>query len=218
MILLLKRLVRWFARNVFFHRASPRRRPRLTASIFGGTAVLDSLESRSLLSGASPLSFPGTIASVASGRPIPDVTVNDTGAPDGIPITVSFMAQSSSGTLLPGAAVTATTTGGTATFKGLYFYGGTATNATPTAQSGDATTTSSAFNVTAGADQLFVSTAITGTVAGTALPDIKVPILDVNGNLVTSDNSTTLPLSIDHNPGNAQFVDANGNPVTAVPV
>src|SRR5262249_36122000 len=107
-----------------------------------------------------------------------------------------------------------TVTNGVATFNGLSI-NKTGTGYTLKAMSGTLTgATSNAFNITPGkADHLAFGTQPSNAVVGSAItPAVKVQILDANNNLVTTDNSDAVTLTLATNPSGATL---NGtNPVT----
>ena len=182
-------------------RPAPARRTRPT---------LELLEARELL---AQLTFVTQPLSIATGQALNPVTVSssDGGA---APITIS-LGNNQSGLQLEGT-VTKNAVNGQATFDNLVLFGGSGENSKNLvliASSGTDSATSSSFVVKPGADHLFIAPLST-TAAGNNLGPVTVQVLDGDGALTKSDFTTQVQLYIDHNPGGAQFIDANGKPLT----
>ena len=162
----------------------------------------------------------------ALGHVMQTVEVKSSLATANVPITVSITAQNTNGSPILGGTVTELTdAAGVAQFKDLYVYGGTSKQVTMTAQAGADVAKSATFQVTQGGDHLYLTTQLTNAqipnaVAGTPLPVLTVYVLDANGAIDKSDGAAggppgdTIQLYIDHNPGNAKFIDTQ--PKTAV--
>src|SRR5262249_37186839 len=74
--------------------------------------------------------------------------------------------------------------------------------------------TSNAFQVKPGGSTLYFSFTFVTTAAGGRLGTITVQDLSASGAVDADDNTTQVLLTINNNPGGAQFVDAtSGNPV-----
>jgi hypothetical protein len=120
------------------------------------------------------------------------------------------------GAVVLGGTVTKDAVNGQATFDNLVLFGGSGRGSKGLvliASSGTASATSNTFKVKPGADHLFIAPLST-TVAGDNLGPVTVQVLDAGGALTPSDSTTQVQLYIDHNPGGARFIDANGKPVT----
>jgi YD repeat-containing protein len=184
----------------------PQSRP---APVRRARPTLELLERRELLAQLTFLTQPlGT----AAGLTLNPITVSSS---DGgtAPITVS-LGNNQNGLQLQGT-VTKNAVNGQATFRNLVLAGGNgedSKNLVLIASSGTDTATSNAFVVKPGADHLFIA-ALSTTAAGANLGPVTVQVLDADGSVTREDSTTQVQLYIDHNPGGAQFIDANGKPI-----
>jgi endoglucanase Acf2 len=168
----------------------------------------EGLEARELLA----LKFLSQPLDTVSGEVIKSFQVQSTSGAGAI--TVSLTEQGSSGTPILGGTVTQPTSGGIATFNDLYVYGGTANDANLIASSGAEVAVSGTekvpfFQIKSGGDHLYISSTIPTTAAGASLGTITVQELNSEGMVETGDSSTQVQLTINNNPGGAQFRDAN---------
>jgi len=184
-------------------RTRSRSRPRL----------FEFLERRELL---ASLTFSTQPQSVSSGAVLAPITVSHSDAANN-PITIALADNPGSGQLA--GTVTRNAVNGAATFDDLVIFGGQpAGGYTLLAYSpGDDVAWSQPFEVAAGTSHLDFANTIPTTLAGENLGPVHVQLVDVNGMLVQGDNSTTVTLYLDKNPGQARFVDAAGNPLTSNP-
>jgi subtilase family serine protease len=115
-------------------------------------------------------------------------------------ITIGLGANPGGGSL--SGTLTVTAQGGVATFSNLAV-SKPGNGYTLVASSGSlAGSTSSSFNVNAAGTHLFFSQRPTDVVAGSAItPAVAVEVLDAGNNVVTTDNSDTITLTLGANPG-----------------
>ncbi len=131
-------------------------------------------------------------------------------------IGVAIGTNPGGGTLTGGFSVTVV--GGVATFSGLSINkSGTGYTLTASSTPSHTGATSSAFNITPGtANRLAFIQGPTNTAAGaTMTPAVTVAVEDSNGNVVTSDNTTTVTLAIGTNPGGGTLTGGGPMTVTA---
>ncbi|MHB1584041.1 MAG: beta strand repeat-containing protein, partial [Acidimicrobiales bacterium] len=131
-------------------------------------------------------------------------------------VALAIGTNPSSGTLTGGAAVTVVN--GVATFSGLSIDNtGTGYTLTATSTPSYTSATSTSFTITPGTANKLVFTAepAASTTAGATIsPAVTVAVEDANGNVVTSDNATTITLAIGANPGGGTLT--GGGAVTVV--
>ncbi len=152
-----------------------------------------------------------------TGSVLAPITVH-TDSPTGVPITLSLSEDSGGGMPILGGTVTQmSNASGNAVFNNLFVYGGTAKNAVLTASSGADLAASNAFQVKPGGANLYFSFNFTTTVAGATLGTITIQVLDSNGGVNVADNTTQIQLSLNNNPGGAQFRNATSGAIVAPP-
>jgi endoglucanase Acf2 len=195
-----------------FSRRQKTRTPRGRRTPSRNRPSVEILEARELLA----LNFLSQPLDTASGEVIKSFQVQSISGAGAI--TVSLTEQSSSGTPILGGTVTQPTKGGIATFNDLYVYGGTVTDGTLIATAGSDLVASAPFQIKAGGDHLSISSTIPTTAAGASLGTITVQELDGKGTVEMGDSTTQVQLTINNNPGGAQFRDAKTGEVITTPI
>jgi hypothetical protein len=136
------------------------------------------------------------------------VTTNNTAQ-----ITLS-MGNNPNGAALFGT-TTVTAVNGTATFTTVNIRKAGTGFTIAAASTGLTSTTSTSFNITAGAaTKLLYTTQPSNVSAGAKMATVRVSVRDTYTNLVTTDNTTQITLSISNNPGGSTLT--GGGPITVV--
>lgn len=206
-----------FVRGSKFRPVANRRRPR--------KLLVEILEDRNLL---TALTFGSTVPDIATNTIIKAVdkgpiVVNVPQANGATMVTIAL--QNNPGSMSLTGTVTEPVVNGKASFTDLLINGGTPMQGfTFVAFSpGYDPAISNVFGVKPGAAYLNIDTKIANAVAGKPLGEtatsnsVTVQMLEVDGS-VSNGATGMVNLFIDKNPGGAQFVDANGQPIAIQPV